>query len=46
MKETKFEIDGVFLPPAGDAPGTVYFCEVQFQRDEQLYERLWSEVSR
>jgi predicted transposase/invertase (TIGR01784 family) len=45
VKETKFEIDGVFLPPAGK-PGTVYFCEVQFQLDQQLYERLWSESSR
>jgi predicted transposase YdaD len=28
VKEPKFEIDGVFLPPASE-PGTVYFCEVQ-----------------
>jgi predicted transposase/invertase (TIGR01784 family) len=46
VKETKFEIDGVFLPPEGESPGIVYFCEVQFQRDQQLYERLWSESSR
>jgi predicted transposase/invertase (TIGR01784 family) len=43
VKEPKFEIDGVFLPPASEAPGTVYFCEVQFQKDEQLYERLFGE---
>ncbi|MEO0539444.1 MAG: Rpn family recombination-promoting nuclease/putative transposase [Cyanobacteria bacterium P01_A01_bin.105] len=43
VKEPKFEIDGVFLPPDGEAPGTVYFCEVQFQKDEQLYERLFGE---
>jgi predicted transposase/invertase (TIGR01784 family) len=42
VKEPKFEIDGVFLPPE-DSPGTVYFCEVQFQKDEQLYERLFAE---
>jgi predicted transposase/invertase (TIGR01784 family) len=36
----------VFLPPEGELPGIVYFCEVQFQRDQQLYERLWSESSR
>ena len=42
VKEPKFEIDGVFLQP--DAyPGVVYFCEVQFQRDELLYERLFGE---
>lgn len=42
MKEPKFEIDGVFLPPDAE-PGIVYFCEVQFQRDEFLYERLFGE---
>ncbi|WP_066426166.1 Rpn family recombination-promoting nuclease/putative transposase [Anabaena sp. 4-3] len=43
IKEPKFEIDGVFLPPEGDPPGVVYFCEVQFQKDEQLYERVFAE---
>lgn len=43
VKEPKFEIDGVFLPPDADEPGVVYFCEVQFQKDEELYERLFSE---
>ncbi|MBE7384776.1 MAG: Rpn family recombination-promoting nuclease/putative transposase [Leptolyngbya sp. SIO1E4] len=43
VKEPKFEIDGVFLPPESDAQGVVYFCEVQFQKDEQLYERLFGE---
>lgn len=43
VKEPKFEIDGVFLPPESESSGVVYFCEVQFQRDEQLYERLFGE---
>jgi predicted transposase/invertase (TIGR01784 family) len=43
VKEPKFEIDGVFLPPDTDRAGVVYFCEVQFQKDERLYERLFSE---
>ncbi len=43
VKEPRFEIDGVFLPPESDSPGVVYFCEVQFQKDEQLYERLFGE---
>ena len=43
VKEPKFEIDGVFLPPEGDEPGVVYFCEVQFQADPILYERLFAE---
>ena len=44
VKEPKFEIDGVFLPPETGEPGVVYFCEVQFQKDEQLYERLFGEL--
>jgi predicted transposase/invertase (TIGR01784 family) len=43
VKEPKFEIDGVFLPPSSATPGVVYFCEVQFQKDEKLYERLFAE---
>ncbi len=44
VKEPKFEIDGVFLPPE-EQPGVVYYAEVQFQRDERLYERVVSESS-
>lgn len=44
VKEPTFEIDGVFLPPANSDTKTIYFCEVQFQKDEQLYERLFSEL--
>ncbi|MDJ0617110.1 MAG: Rpn family recombination-promoting nuclease/putative transposase [Calothrix sp. MO_192.B10] len=43
VKEPKFEIDGVFLPPESENTGAVYFCEVQFQRDERLYERIFAE---
>lgn len=42
VKEPRFEIDGVFLPPEGE-PGAVFFVEVQFQKDEQLYERIFAE---
>jgi predicted transposase/invertase (TIGR01784 family) len=45
VKEPKFEIDGVFLPPENANPGIVYFCEVQFQKDEKLYERVFAESS-
>jgi predicted transposase/invertase (TIGR01784 family) len=41
VKEPKFEIDGVFLPNSDN--GVVYFCEVQFQKDEDLYERVFAE---
>ena len=43
VKEPKFEIDGVFLPPENRSPGVVYFCEVQFQQDKRLYERVFAE---
>jgi predicted transposase YdaD len=43
VKEPKFEIDGVFLPPESQNYGVVYFCEVQFQKDERLYERVFAE---
>ena len=43
VKETKFEIDGVFVPPENQSPGVVYFVEVQFQTDEMLYERMLAE---
>ena len=36
-------MDGVFLHP--DPSGIVYFCEVQFQPDPVLYERMISEIS-
>jgi predicted transposase/invertase (TIGR01784 family) len=45
IKEPKFEIDGVFLPPENENPGIVYFCEVQFQKDEILYERVVAKSS-
>jgi predicted transposase/invertase (TIGR01784 family) len=43
VKETAFRIDGVFIPP--DASEIIYFCEVQFQLDKLLYERMLSEIS-
>ncbi|MDJ0662407.1 MAG: Rpn family recombination-promoting nuclease/putative transposase [Crocosphaera sp.] len=43
IKEPRFEIDGVFLPPENESTGVVYFCEVQFQKDERLYERVFAE---
>lgn len=43
VKETRFEIDGVFLPPE-DQKGTFFICEVQFQKDELLYERIFAET--
>lgn len=45
LKQTAFRIDGVFLPRDTDlAKNPAYFVEVQFQRDEQLYARLFTEA--
>jgi predicted transposase/invertase (TIGR01784 family) len=44
VKEPMFEIDGVFLPPETEELGIVFFCEIQFQKDEQLYERMFGEL--
>ncbi|NEQ48180.1 MAG: Rpn family recombination-promoting nuclease/putative transposase [Leptolyngbya sp. SIOISBB] len=44
LKQTAFRIDGVFRPPEDTPDAPIYFVEVQFQRDPQLYRRLLSEV--
>lgn len=44
VKQTAFRIDGVFTPKPDSPENTVIFTEVQFQRDETLYERLFSEI--
>jgi len=44
IKQTAFRIDGVFLPVQGEE-NPIYFAEVQFQIDEEIYLRLFSEVS-
>lgn len=43
VKEPTFRIDGVFLPPEDASPRIVYFAEFQFQKDESLYHRFFSE---
>jgi predicted transposase/invertase (TIGR01784 family) len=45
VKETRFRIDGVFLPPEGISPRIVYFAEVQYEKDDSLYYRFFSETS-
>lgn len=46
VKEPKFEIDSVFLPPESDEPGIVYFCEIQFQIVTLLLMYKFSTLSR
>jgi predicted transposase/invertase (TIGR01784 family) len=43
VKEPTFRIDGVFLPPENASQRVVYFAEFQFQEDELLYHRFFSE---
>jgi predicted transposase/invertase (TIGR01784 family) len=45
VKETSFRIDGVFLPPDDADSQVVFLAEVQFQKDEDLYFRFFSELS-
>ncbi|NJP12522.1 MAG: Rpn family recombination-promoting nuclease/putative transposase [Leptolyngbyaceae cyanobacterium RU_5_1] len=42
VKEPTFRIDGVFLPPDNASPRIVFFAEVQFQKDEDLYHRFFA----
>jgi predicted transposase/invertase (TIGR01784 family) len=42
IKQTAFRIDGVFLTSQVQNP--IYFVEVQFQPDTEIYSRLFSEI--
>ncbi len=44
IKQTAFRIDGVFLPISDVPSQTVYFVEVQFQKDQLLYQRFFAEI--
>ncbi|NJM73922.1 MAG: Rpn family recombination-promoting nuclease/putative transposase [Scytonema sp. RU_4_4] len=43
VKQTAFRIDGVFLP-AKESDNPIYFVEVQFQEDSEIYARLFAEI--
>jgi len=44
VKQLAFRIDGVFLPRADAPEQPIYFTEVQFQADPQLYSRFFAEI--
>ncbi|MBD0387252.1 MAG: Rpn family recombination-promoting nuclease/putative transposase [Nostoc sp. C3-bin3] len=44
LKQTAFRINGVFLPVADTSSHPIYFVEVQFQKDNEFYARLFSEI--
>lgn len=43
IKQTAFRIDGVFLPTQ-ENENPIYFVEVQFQPDSEIYARLFAEI--
>ncbi|MEH2022341.1 Rpn family recombination-promoting nuclease/putative transposase [Nostoc sp.] len=43
IKQTAFRVDGVFIPTQGEE-NPIYFVEVQFQTDTEIYSRLFSEI--
>ncbi|MEM6751398.1 MAG: Rpn family recombination-promoting nuclease/putative transposase [Cyanobacteria bacterium P01_C01_bin.38] len=43
IKQTAFRIDGVFIPSEREKP--IYFVEVQFQADSEIYSRLFTEIN-
>jgi predicted transposase/invertase (TIGR01784 family) len=44
LKQTAFRIDGVFLPRHDAYEQTVWFVEVQFQKDVEFYYRFFAEL--
>lgn len=45
IKQLAFRIDGVLLPKSESTDQTVWFVEVQFQKDPYFYHRFLAEVS-
>lgn len=44
LKQVAFRLDGLFLPPIDKPNLPIYFVEVQFQKDETFYYRLFTEI--
>ena len=44
LKQTAFRVDGVFLPRHDAKEQTVWFVEVQFQKDVEFYHRFFAEL--
>ncbi|MGK7940270.1 MAG: Rpn family recombination-promoting nuclease/putative transposase [Crocosphaera sp.] len=44
VKQLAFRIDGVFLPQNDNPETPIYFCEVQFQKDDSFYGRFFAEI--
>jgi predicted transposase/invertase (TIGR01784 family) len=44
LKQLAFRLDGLFLPPPNQPNLPMYFVEVQFQKDQGFYYRLFAEI--
>jgi len=44
LKQLAFRLDGLFLPPINQPNLPIYFVEVQFQKDDGFYYRLFAEI--
>jgi predicted transposase/invertase (TIGR01784 family) len=44
IKQVAFRIDGLLIPKRHHSHAPVYFSEVQFQKDPQLYHRFFAEI--
>ena len=45
IKQTAFRLDGIFTPLGGDAEQPLIFIEVQYQPDDDFYDRFFSEIT-
>ncbi len=44
IKQTAQRIDGLLIPKGNRFSGPVYFSEIQFQKDVQIYHRFFAEI--
>ncbi len=44
VKQLSFRLDGIFLPKGESPELPIHFVEVQFQKDEEFYSRLFTEI--
>ena len=45
IKQTAFRLDGIFTPLGDDAGQPLIFAEVQYQPDDDFYDRFFSEIT-
>ena len=45
IKQTAFRLDGIFTPLGDDTEQPLIFVEVQYQPDDDFYDRFFSEIT-